>query len=118
MSNIFDHLAADPSSFARQLNDVFDLWRRSMQDSESEMQAGVGSSDILSTAASRNAQRIRDVHGKRSAELMKNSEALASAMNLAQQQGSLWADWENTCLMPQSGPASRWIPCANAVISF
>ncbi len=93
MSNIFDHLAADPSSFARQLNDVFDLWRRSMQDSESELKAGVGSSDILNTAASRNAQRIRDVHGKRSAELMKNSEALASAMNLAQQQGSLWADW-------------------------
>lgn len=93
MSNVFDHIAADPSSFARQMHDVLELWRRSLQEGEAELQSGAGSNDILSTAASRNGQRIRDTHGKRSADLMKSSEALASAMSLAQQQGSLWADW-------------------------
>ena len=93
MSNVLDHIAADPSSFARQMHDVLELWRRSLQEGEAELQSGAGSNDILSTAASRNGQRIRDTHGKRSADLMKSSEALASAMSLAQQQGSLWADW-------------------------
>ena len=95
MGNIFNHLAPDPAAFARQLHDLMSLWQRSVKTAETELHSTAGSGELLSTAASRNAERIRETHSKRSQELIQKTEALLQAMQDAQQQGALWTDWSS-----------------------
>lgn len=93
MGNIFKHLAPDPSALARQMSDAMALWQQSMTTAEAELHSSAGVNELLATAASRNAQRIRETHGKRSQDLMHSTEALLQSMRDMQQQGALWAEW-------------------------
>jgi pimeloyl-ACP methyl ester carboxylesterase/tellurite resistance protein len=94
MANIFDLF--DPTrqpAVPRPEGDVLAVLRRSMRDANTEIDASSATFNILTTAASRHAQRINDVHSRRSHDTLSAAEALMSDMRRAQADGTLATDW-------------------------
>ncbi|WP_235829727.1 DUF3141 domain-containing protein [Frigidibacter oleivorans] len=94
MANVFELFdpAAQPS-VPRPEADLLDGLRRVMQAAEAELEAGAATSGILTTAASRHAQRITEVHSQRAHEVVERAEALVAALRRVQGEGGLPQAW-------------------------
>jgi pimeloyl-ACP methyl ester carboxylesterase len=97
MTNVFDLF--DPASqpaVPRPETDLLESMRRSIRMMESELGSSAATTNILSTAASRHAQRITEVHSGRAHDAMSKAEDLMDALRKAQGDGTLvqvWGDY-------------------------
>ena len=94
MANVFDlfDLARQPV-VPRPEGDALESLRRSMQTMEIELGASSDTTHILTTAASRHAQRIGSVHAERAHDTLGKAESLMEGLRNAQAQNSLLDAW-------------------------
>ena len=94
MSNIFDLFDLTRQADApRPQRDALDTLRRNIQRMEKEWGASSATNDILSTAASRHAQRISSTHARRASDSLNQGERVMDALRESQAKGALWQDW-------------------------
>ncbi|MFP8777551.1 DUF3141 domain-containing protein [Hydrogenophaga sp. RWCD_12] len=94
MANVFDlfDIAQQPA-VPRPEGDALEALRRAMRTFEGELGASSDTTDILTTAASRHAQRIGAVHSDRAHDTLGKAEALVEGLRNAQAGGALLNDW-------------------------
>jgi pimeloyl-ACP methyl ester carboxylesterase len=94
MASIFDLF--DPSRQSpvpRAEDDMLAAMRRGMALSESEIEAGSESYNILSTAAQRQSARITKTHSRRAEEAAEQARTLIEDLRRAQSEGRIGADY-------------------------
>lgn len=94
MSNIFDLFDLTRQADApRPQRDALDTLRRNTQLMEREWGASSATNNILSTAASRHAQRISITHARRANDSLNHAERVMDALRESQAKGALWQNW-------------------------
>jgi len=96
MANVFDLFApAQQPVESRHEGDALKALRRSMQAIDEELGASSATHHILTTAATRHAQRIGTTHSQRSQDVLSKAQTLVEELRNAQADGTLLEAWNS-----------------------